>query len=444
MVARFFGSSSLLVVVLVCSSTHGQNSPDQQTAQPASAAQAASVLDLSQFPLVDPDGVPGSRVIASQYYSAKGKVKDVANKIRSGLQQAGFKELDGASITDDYASATFEHNGFSVSLSVSPGDKPDVARVAINNHGNVDLAKLPVPAGFKQLYSLPSVVAYLTELDVDEANKECRRLLESQGWEPFGDTSVSFFLRKNAVRLQVMVNQAPAQAGKTAVQISAEQLSADLPIPPDFEWLQYSDSSGGMLFDSRKPQAELVEFFKQALKPLQWEPTTEQPVRIDFRDHLIFRNRDKAMIEIEFYEVDKKTRVDLRYQTPTQVADLEKKVEAQAAEIKQKRDAEMERKKNPPKISISAPANATVAETESKSIEFATASGAAKASVENWIKNQETHGWSKSVTIDTKEAGVFTLKKDEVSLDVSFIDPGVIPGSITISVSGDYQLQLSK
>lgn len=60
------------------------------------------------------------------------------------------------------------------------------------------------------------------------------------------------------------------------------------------------------------------------------------------------------------------------------------------------------------------------------------------------MKNQEADGWSKKVTIDTKEAGDFTLEKDSVELHVSFIDPGFTPGSITISERGDYQLVIKK
>ena len=105
----------------------------------------------------------------------------------------------------------------------------------------------------------------------------------------------------------------------------------------------------------------------------------------------------------------------------------------------------MERKKNPTKIEITAPAQSTAsAAGNNKSIEFTTKSGTAKASLQAWMKNQEAEGWKKKVTIDTKEAGDFTLEKDGIEINASFIDPGFIPGSITISVRGDYQLSVFK
>ncbi len=296
----------------------GQDARDKAPS-PATARQAAAVLDLSTFPMVDPDGEPNARVIASQNYSAKGKLLDVARKVRAQLLAAGFRELDGASFAEPYANATYQRAGFLVSLSVSPGNKPDVVSVSLKNHGNLNLQAIPVPAGSKLLYSLPVAIAYVSDLSVEEAGKACRRLLEAQGWEPFGETTVSFFVKKNAVRLQVMVNPAPAQGGKTAIQLVPEQLSADLPAPADAESLQYADSTGGMLFDSRKSQAELIAYFKEVLKGATWEATTENPIRIDFRDHLIFRNPGKELIEIQFYPVDEKIRVDLRYQSAAQV-----------------------------------------------------------------------------------------------------------------------------
>lgn len=432
----------------ICTGVFGQSVP-KQIAEPATAAQAASVLDLTSFPVVNPDtdadaGLITS-LIASQSYPAKGNVIDVAKKIQAELVKKGFTEAAGASITADYASATHVGRGFTINLTVFPGSKPNQSQVTIQNLGNVDLSKLPVPTGSKLLYAMPAIAAYAANSPVDKAKTEIQQLLRAQGWEPFGDTTSSFYVKKNAIRLQVMITEAPGLDGKTSIQFSSEQLSVDLPAPPAFVSLQFTDSTGRMLLDSEQSQEEVVSYFKKSLGQIQWKPTTENTVRIGYEDCLIFRNDKKEMIEIKFRQVEGKTRADLRYQTAKQFAEDEKKADAQIAELKKKREAEMERKKNPTKIEITAPAQSTAsAAGNNKSIDFTTKSGTAKASLQAWMKNQEAEGWKKKVTIDTKEAGDFTLEKDGIEINASFIDPGFIPGSITISVRGDYQLSVKK
>lgn len=434
--------SVLGVVVLLACPTLADDARPQSAAQAATASQAAAVLDLSTFPLVNPVGEPNARVIASQSYLAEGTVTNVARKIQSALVKLGFKELEGASFSEGYASATYEREGFVVSLSAFPGSAPSTVSVSINNQGNIDLKQLPVPSDAKPLYAFPSTVSYLTDSSVAKTSEECRRLLLEQGWQLFGDTTVSFFVKSNAVRLQVSVNEAPAQGGKTSIQLTSEQLSVDLPEPLYEEFLQFSDSTGGMLFDSPKSQGELVDYFKDALQKWEWEATTEQPIRIGFRDHLIFRNPDKAMIKIKFDDVEGKTRVDLKHQTAAQVEQSEKKVDVRMAEIKRQQEVKDERMRNPSKLTIQDPVGSKGTEKQPKSIEFSTKPGAAKAAVEKRMASLQAAGWKKVVNVDTKEVGTYTLEKEPVKLEIEFVDPGFIPGAITISIAGDYQLQL--
>ncbi|MCY2974339.1 MAG: hypothetical protein NTW52_06685 [Planctomycetota bacterium] len=435
------------IFFLLCGVVRSQDA-SKQNSEPATAAQAASVLDLSIFPMIDLDAAPDSsastQVIASQSYPAKGNVIDVAKKIQSAILKKGFTEAAGASITEEYASATFQGRGFTISLTVFPGSKPSTAQVNLQNLGNVDLAKLPMPSGAKLLYALPAMVSYVSEMPVEKTKTELQSLLLKQGWEKFGDTTASFYVKKNATRMQVMVSEAPGQGGKTAIQISSEQLSVDLPVPPSFGFLQYADSTGGMIFDTDKSQEEVIAFFKQSLGKTSWKPTTENTVRIGFEDHLIFRNDKKEYIEIKFRNVEGRTQAELKYQTAKQFAEDEKRANAQIAELNKKREADMERKKNPPQIVITPLAQATVSETNKTSIELTTKSGAAKASLQDWMKSQEAQGWKKTATIDSKEVGDFQLEKDGVELNATFVDPGFIPGSITISVRGDYQLVFKK
>jgi hypothetical protein len=415
-----------------------------QSKLPATAVEAAAVLDLSTFPLVNPDGEKHNKQIASQSYIAKGSVLEVARNVREKLIAAGLKELEGAMLTDAYASGNYQKNGFSFSLTVMPGSTPGTVGVSITNFGNVDLQKLPKPEGVKLLYALPNMVAYVSEKGAEETADECRRLLVKEGWQPFGDTTASFFVKRNAVRLQVSVGEAPGQGGKTVMQLSSEQMSVDLPSFPEYEWLQYSDTTGGVLFDSRKSQAELVSYFKSELGKAMWQPTTENVVKIGFRDHLIFRNPKKEMIELQFYVVEGKTRCDFKYQTAAQVVEESRQADAFAAAQKAKREAEMELKKNPPKVVLPMVKGAVIVEQNPKSVEFSTESEEAQVLLAAWLKTLESVGWKKKVTVETKQVGEYTLTKDNVELSVSYVDPGFVAGSITLRVLGDRQIAFEK
>jgi hypothetical protein len=288
------------------------------------------------------------------------------------------------------------------------------------------------------------MISYVTALSVEEANKECKKLLKEKGWELFGDTTVSFFVKQNAVVVQVMISEAPALGNKTMIQMTSEQISADLPAPPYTGFLQYSDSTGGMLFDSDKSQDELIKFFKDALGKSGWKATTDNVVKIDFRDHLIFRNPAKEYLELQFYEVEGKTRTDLKYMNAEQFADLEKREKAAMEAKKNQNKAEMDRKNNPAKVEIAVPAKASVQSSTKTEVALSVPSGSAKSIVADWLKTYDSDGWKIERTINEKEVGEITLSKDKLQLGVSYVDPGFIDGTITIRAGAGTQLDVKK
>lgn len=410
-------------------------------AAPASAAQAAAVLDLSKFPLAPGANPPNHRVIASQSYSAKGKLTDITNAVRKQLVDLGWKELDGSQTTDGYASAMFQKSGFTLSLSVFPGGEADAVSVNLINHGNVDLKQLPVPPGSTALYVMPTSAAYVTDLTVEQANLECRKLLLAAGWQPFGETTVSFFVKLNAVRLQVMINPAPAQGNKTAIMFSAEQLSHDYPGPPDATNLNYADSTGGMLVDTPRGEPEMEQYFRKELATLGWKPTTEKAIRIGFWDHVIFRNAAGELLDLQLQTVEGKTRSTLKFQTAEEVVRLDK----EAKELAAKKAAELANKPAATKIRVRAPAGGQLREQTARSLEFNFTPGKGKAAAQAWIKSYEAEGWKTRTIADEAVAGVYELTKGNQSLQLQFVDPGlVIPAEITISVVGDGQVELVK
>ncbi len=203
---------------------------------PATVEQAAQILDLSTFPLMDGATPPGSRQMAHLFYVATGDVKMGFEFHRKALVAQGWKELPNSSVTEQSASAMFSRDGFVVSLSVSPIGEPGGLMVMLQNLGNVKPGQLPVPPGTKPVYVGDSTAMYATGAAVPATADACRNLFLAQGWVPYGDAGGdTVFFKKNAILVTATVSSAPAQGGKTVIQYSNQLISADIPAPPNVE-----------------------------------------------------------------------------------------------------------------------------------------------------------------------------------------------------------------
>jgi len=173
-----------LAFALIWISGCGKNDEESTFKQPVTPEQAASVLDLSTFPLMK-DAKSGARAVASFSCDAPGDVKSVFDFHRKQLVSQGWKELPNSSVTDQSASAMFGRKGFLLSLSVSPRESKTMA-VFIQNHGNVKPAKLPVPPKAKPVYVGDASAMYVIDLSIAETKEACRKLLVAEGWTTYG------------------------------------------------------------------------------------------------------------------------------------------------------------------------------------------------------------------------------------------------------------------
>jgi hypothetical protein len=194
-------------------------------ARPATPQEAAQVLDLSKLPHLKTEIEESLNTIARLSYRAQDKVKPAFEFHKQQLMKAGWKELPNAYVTDETASSTFTKDGYKVSLSIFPTGEE--VEISMSNHGNVDLRQLPVPEGAKSLYDQPIGAAYVTEAAVEETAAAMRKLLTAQGWVPYGEAGDSQYYRQNAVQIGARVFSAPGQGGKTVIDFSSEQLSAE-------------------------------------------------------------------------------------------------------------------------------------------------------------------------------------------------------------------------
>src|SRR5436189_5083927 len=180
---------------------------------PATVEQAAKVLDLSTFPLMDGAKPLESPQVAFLFYLATGDVKTAFEFNRKALVGQGWKELPNSSVTDQSASGMFSRSGFVVFVSVAPHGDGSL-HVRLQNQGNVKPGKLPVPPNAKPVYVGDSTAMYETEAAVPATVDACRNLFVAQGWVPYGDAGDSAVFKQNANLVTATVSSAPAQGGK--------------------------------------------------------------------------------------------------------------------------------------------------------------------------------------------------------------------------------------
>ena len=293
---------ALVACMLVCLSSCGpkgaaENATSDGPAQtPATVAQAAQVLDLSTFPLMDGAKPEHSRQVANLTYAATGNVKAGFEFHRKKLTDQGWKELPNSSVTDQSASAMFARNGFIVSLSVFSSGKGGELSVMLQNLGNIKPGQLPVPPGTKPVYVGDSTAMYATEAAVPATAEACRNLLLAKGLVVYGGAGDSAEYKQNAILVTATVSVAPAQGGKTMIQYSTQLISADIPAPPNVDNFRYVDMPPEVTFQTAPDQNAVVDFYRKNLAAAGWESTLDHTVPIDDLPTMIFRNPGKDML----------------------------------------------------------------------------------------------------------------------------------------------------
>jgi hypothetical protein len=412
------------------------SSAEEAVRPPATVGQAAAVLDLTTFPLLPGAKPPSPRVVASLAYDAPADIKTAFEFQRRALLERKFQELAEPQIYEQSASGQFGRDRFVVSVSVFAGSEPGKVAVRLQNHSNVNLGKLPVPAGARQQYAFPGVASFITDAGAEETAAAVKQLLLDQGWQPYGSAGDSMHLKQNAVALNARVLSPPAQPGKTVIDYSATQMSADLPAPTDAISVQYADHLRRLDVDTPGSPDEVADWYKSALAPAGWKATTTGPVKDGPTSFLIFRNPEKDMLTLNLRDLaeEKQTRLSLEHQTAAEVEELDR--QARLA-MEQRRKKEEEKRNQPqPKIAIALPAAAQEVQATPQQIEFQLPSGSAKAALEDLQRQLAALQWQAEPRIGEASAGQLSFKSGEQSISILYVDPGLIPATITISGSG--------
>jgi hypothetical protein len=259
--------------------------------------------------------------------------------------------------------------------------------------------------------------------------EQVRSLFLNAGWEPYGEAGETQYFKRNAVKLSATVGAAPAQGGKTVITYGSEQLSADLPVPPKSDRVQYSDPQ--VSFDVPGTVVDVDKFYRDALGKRGWKATTDKPIEISIYQVLIFRNQPKDLIELKMKDLDDgRTRVLAEFQTAAQVEEMDRRLKAEAERM------ERERNKPKPKVAIALPPDAADVEANEGRLEFTVGKGQAKATVEALRKDLATDGWKEAnATIDDM-VGHVTLTKGDLSLSLTYVETGILPSEVTIDAIG--------
>lgn len=419
-----------------------------KAAEPATPEQAAKVIDLRTFPLMEGGQVGGMHTLGILMYEAPGTPKAAFEFQRRELVKRGFQEQPGGYLSDDTNTALFTKEGFRVSASSGSGREKGHASITLVNDGNVDLGKLPVPPGVKPFYPRPTEASYTTSAKVAETAEACRKLLIAANWQPYGRSSVDdndgssmHYFKRNGIQLHLWVMTTPAEGGKTLIRYSTDLLQVDLPAPPEMATAaDYTDSQKTLRFDAPKETTDaIVAFYQQQMPKLGWKATTDHAIRDDNKktQFLIFRNAAKELLSLDMAELSDIVRVELSHQTAEELAEAERL--AKIAAEKEKMEEEKRNKKF--KVVVPVPANAKdLDKVSERTIEFQLASGSGPAAIKALRDHYVKDGWKEKEGAELgKNSGEIAVTKvqeeGELELEFSYFDTGITDADIRVSGS---------
>ena len=221
-------------------------------------------------------------------------------------------------------------------------------------------------------------------------------------------------------------------------------MSADLPAPPDAVRVQYADSNRQLSFDSPGSLDDVESFFRKRLGASEWKATTDNRIKSDFEEILLFRNPAKDMLTLKLRSVDGMARGLLEFLTAEDVEKLEKKLAESKPEIEEPvmaeegpTTAEVEPKETPSLVvEFPLASSAKVTDASDSALEIAVASGSGKSTVDGLRKHFVAAGWSEEVAVLERIAGNVTLTKEGCMLSIVYSDIGIGSAEMTVMAVG--------
>jgi len=397
----------------------------------ASPADAARQLDLSQLPLLDGADAATVRQTTALAYDVKAGLKAAYAEIRKQLTERGWKEEPQAGVTDEYAAGVFSRNGYVTSLTIMPSSPPGRAAIRLQQHGNVDLARLPAGPDAKVVYGGPTSLIAGTPATAEKAAAWIDGALAKAGWEPYGGGGPSRMYRQRGVILTTMVSDAAPPATGATIHYSARMVALEIPAPPDAEQIQFADDLNQLAFDARADAAAIADFYRERLAGAGWKPTTERWVEDGFSRSLIFRHAAGDLLLLEHRDVDGTSRVVVRHQSAAEVkAEGERFQAAQAKAMKEKESAPRLRR-----VAIRVPDGADGDADGGASVRWTVPKGTAVRHAKAIRQALQDDGWKETSAALDPLAGMVVLDKDDASITIDYTDTGFLPAELSVRAS---------
>jgi len=432
----------------------GTNAPG---ANPATSAPTieAKPINLATFALPDGAGLTGKSP-ANLSYKTKEDTKSAYEFARRQFLALGWTELSGTQISGESASGNFIGAGYKISVTVYPFGGPGLVTVMLNNHGNIDFAKLPVPAGAKPLYTGPLGAMFVTETSVATTTEAVRQLLLAAGWEPHGSEGDVWHYKQGLNRISAMISAAPAQGGKTVINYGGELLCGDLPAPPDAQDIRYSESKGELSFTTTADKVALSKFYNEKLAPSGWKQDGDKAFRNGDYDQMGFYVPKGDVLFLKVWPEDGGVhKVVLEYMTRAAINEMDKALDRQQAAAKLKQAAgagqpgsgpalppEAEAAQPAlPKVAVAMPADASHVEKSDKRLSFQVAKGQGQSVAAGFQKRFKDAGWKEESATLQAQAGVVAWSKDGQTsksqrVFLNYTDFGTAPAEIKFSSFG--------
>lgn len=157
-------------------------------------------------------------------YMSTASIDELNKHYKKELTQAGWVVKDEQTDGKSFGNATLTRNGEYLALIMggNPAANPPVVMVSLKPVGAVSSADLPHYSPAESLYTSPVTSMYVTADSVAGVAESTQQMLVNSGWNiasQSGDDTRQFMtLRKDKTDLQVTVQVAPAQGGKTTIQ----------------------------------------------------------------------------------------------------------------------------------------------------------------------------------------------------------------------------------
>lgn len=278
---------------------------------PATVEQARAMLDLSKMPLFPGAKAADQRAMAVLKYDAPTTAAKAFEFHKQELLKRKWNELPADVASHDPIAASFERDGFLLTVSVSGLGRQDNATVVMQQHGNVDLEQLSLPDGVEVDYVALSSATFLSEKNPEETTKLVREHFLNQGWQIYGDMADGVCVRKNAVMLICYIEADETQMDQTIIEAYTELVSVDIPPPPEHADLRYIAAPPQLSFSSKLSESDLFKFYQVELAKRGWKATTDKPQDRDGRRELIFGNPAKETLSVRIEDVDSRRTVTI-------------------------------------------------------------------------------------------------------------------------------------